>query len=112
MPFTDAPIDAAIDAALATVTHAQLHTGDPGVAGTANVAAGVPRAALGFDSAAGKEVQATATFTPPGNSGPFTHVSLWTASAGGSFNGSEPFDGAESFVNPGTLAVTVTVTGA
>ena len=43
-PETGTEQTAAIDAAVATVSHLQLHTGDPGGAGTANVAAGVARA--------------------------------------------------------------------
>jgi hypothetical protein len=46
MAFTTAALNAAIDAALTGVTHAQLHTGAPGAAGTTNVAAGVSRASV------------------------------------------------------------------
>lgn len=84
MALTQARVHAAIDAAVSTTSHAQLHTGDPGAAGTANVAAGVSRAALAFP----------------------------TASTGGTYCGSGTLTPAESFAGAGTLDVTVTVTGA
>lgn len=112
MALTQARVHAAIDAAVSTTSHAQLHTGDPGAAGTSNVAAGVSRAALAFPAASGGATSDGATFTIPGAGGPYTHVSLWTASTGGTYCGSGGLTPAESFAGAGTLEVTVTVTGA
>lgn len=110
MAFTQARIHAAIDAAVDPVTHAQLHTADPGGAGTSGVAAGVDRATLTLPAASGGATSGTATFAVPSESGPYTHVSLWTASTGGTYCGSGmlPPPG-ESFAGAGSLAVTITV---
>ena len=112
MALTQARVHAAIDAAVSTTSHAQLHTGDPGAAGTSNVAAGVSRAALTFPAASAGATSDEATFTIPGVGGPYTHVSLWTASTGGTYCGSGALTPAESFAGAGSLDVTVTVTGA
>lgn len=112
MALTQARVHAAIDAAVSTVTHLQLHTGDPGGAGTSNVAAGVARAALSLPAASGGQTSDETTLTIPGAGGPYTHVSLWTASTGGTYCGSGALTPAESFAGAGTLDVTVTVTGA
>ena len=112
MALTQARVHAAIDAAVSTTSHAQLHTGDPGAAGTSNVAAGVSRAALTFPAASAGQTSDGATFAIPGAGGPYTHVSLWTASTGGTYCGSGTLTPAESFAGAGSLDVTVTVTGA
>lgn len=95
-----------------TTTHAQLHTGSPGAAGTDNVAAGVNRATCAFVAAAAKTSTANVQFVIPGAGGAYTHVSLWSAATGGVFNGSEALGAPETFANPGSLTVAVTVTGA
>lgn len=111
MAFVQARVNAAIDAAKASVTHAQLHTGAPGGSGTSNVAAGVSRATLTLPAAAAGASSGAAAFTIPGAGGPFTHVSLWTASTGGTFVGDGALTPAESFAGAGSLNVTVNVTG-
>ena len=112
MAFTTAALNAAIDAALSGVSHIQLHTGAPGAAGTANVAAGVSRAAVtGVGSASGAADTLTATWTIPGAGGPYTHYSLWTAVTGGTFVNDGTLTPAETFAGAGTLDVTVNVTG-
>lgn len=110
MAFTTARLNAAIDAAASGITHAQLHTGAPGGAGTSNVAAGVDRAALtGVGGATGAGDSWTCSFTIPGAGGPFTHVSFWTADTAGTFMGDAALDPDESFAGAGTLNVTTTV---
>jgi len=112
MPFTTARLNAAIDAALSGVTHAQLHTGAPGAAGTSNVAAGVARCALtGVGGATGAADVLTGTFTIPGAGGPYTHYSLWTAVTAGTFHNDGTLTPNESFAGAGTLDVTINVTG-
>ena len=114
MAFTTARVNAAVDTALTTTTHVQLHTGAPGAAGDQNVAAGVSRAAL-TKGAAGtptaKQSVSTASWTIPGAGGPFTHFSMWTAVSGGTFNGDGALTPQETFAGSGTLALTMTVTG-
>lgn len=114
MAFTTARVNAAVDAALTTTTHVQLHTGAPGAAGTSNVASGVARAAL-TKGAAGtptaKQAVSTASWTIPGAGGPYTHFSMWTAVSGGTFTGDGALTPQETFAGSGTLALTMTVTG-
>jgi hypothetical protein len=111
MAFTVARLNAALDAALSGVTHAQLHTGAPGAAGTNNVAAGVARCALtGIGSASGGVDTATGTWTIPGAGGPFTDFSLWTDVSAGTFFGAGTLDPDETFAGAGTLALTMTAT--
>lgn len=111
MALTQARIHAAIDAAVATTSFVQLHTADPGGSGTTGVAAGVARAAISLPAASGGQTSAAASFTIPAAGGPYTHVSLWTASTGGTYCGSGALTPAESFAGAGTLDVTVTVSG-
>jgi len=72
--------------------HVQLHTGSPGSAGTSNVASNTTRKQATFGTAAASgaisntvavewdDVPATETYT---------HASLWSASTGGTFLGSD-----------------------
>lgn len=112
MAFTAARINAAIDAALTGATHAQLHTGAPGAAGTSNVASGVSRAALtGVGGATAQADVITGSWTIPAAGGPFTHFSLWTASTAGTFMGDGTLSPSETFAGAGTLNFTITVSG-
>lgn len=111
MAFTTAALNAAIDAALTGVTHAQLHTGAPGAAGTSNVAAGVSRAAVtGVGGASGAADTLTGTWTIPGAGGPYTHYSLWTDVSAGTFVNDGTLSPQESFAGAGTLDFTINVT--
>ena len=111
MAFTTARLNAAIDAALTGVTHAQLHTGAPGAAGTSNVAAGVSRAAVtGVGSASAAADVLTGTWTIPGAGGPYTHYSLWNASSAGTFFNDGTLTPNETFAGAGTLDFTINVT--
>lgn len=109
MALTVARMNAAIDAALATSTYAQLHTGDPGAAGTSNVAAGVSRVAVSFPASNAKSTNADVSFTIPGAGGPYTHVSLWTAVNAGTYNGMGACSTQESFAGAGILKVSIVV---
>lgn len=72
----------------------QLHTGDPGAAGTANVAGNATRkdltAAMG--TAANGAITNTSAITwtsgEVDTSEDYTHISFWTASSAGTFRGS------------------------
>jgi hypothetical protein len=68
----------------------QLHTGDPGAAGTANVSAGSStRNSFVFSSSSsGSSLSlstAPAAWTNGGTSETLTHISVWTASSAGTF---------------------------
>jgi hypothetical protein len=70
----------------------QLHTGDPGSAGTANVAATSDREQYATDAASAGAKSNTAIgrwdSTDAGGE-TFTHISLWTASTSGTFRASK-----------------------
>lgn len=66
----------------------QLHTGDPGAAGTANVATETDRIQATFGTnASGGAISNTAalTWTGVADSEDYTHFSVWTASTAGTF---------------------------
>jgi len=68
----------------------QLHTGDPGSAGTANVAGETDRVQATFGSAAsGRAISNTAVieWLAVSNTETYTWVSLWSASTSGTFLG-------------------------
>jgi hypothetical protein len=75
---------------------AQWHTGDPGAAGTANVAANTTRVDLtgkfGGATTAGatttKASNAAVTVSGVPASEDYTHVSFWSLASGGTFGGS------------------------
>lgn len=97
---------------------AKLHLGDPGAAGTANPAAETTRKQGTFGSAAtGRAISNTAAleWTNVSTQETYTHVSLWTASTGGTFLGrddlssSAAVDAGDTFRIPiGDLDLTVT----
>ena len=66
-------------------TYLQLHTGDPGEAGTANVATESSRQPVSFASASGGSMASsgTVTWTNVAGSETFTHWSLWDAASSG-----------------------------
>ena len=71
-------------------TFLQLHTGDPGAAGTANVSVGsTTRNSFVFSSSSSGSSLSLATppsaYTNGGTSETLTHVSVWTASSAGTF---------------------------
>lgn len=99
--FSNTIANAALDAvcrntalAIAAV-YVQLHTGDPGSAGTSNVSGWGSRVQATFGTAAtGPTISNTAAVTfssaPVGANGEtITHISLWSASSAGTFLGSD-----------------------
>lgn len=69
----------------------QLHTGDPGAAGTSNAAGETDRTQVTFGTvASGAAISNTAaiSWTAVSTSETYTHVSLWSASTAGTFLGS------------------------
>lgn len=69
--------------------YVQLHVGDPGGAGTANVSAGsTTRVAVTEGAAAGGAIAQSGTspaWTNGGTSETLTHISVWSAATGGTF---------------------------
>jgi hypothetical protein len=73
-----------------TTLYVQLHTGDPGSAGSANVSSVTTRPAVNFAAASGGSMSATSTLPSwtswAGTNGEVvTHISVWGASSGGTF---------------------------
>lgn len=73
-----------------TTLFVQLHTGDPGASGTANVSSVTTRPALNFGAASGGSQSAIATLPSwaswAGTNGEVvTHISVWGASSAGTF---------------------------
>lgn len=72
--------------------YVQLHTGDPGAAGTSNIATNTTRQAATFGSAAATGAisnTAAIEWTSVSTTETYSHVSLWTASSSGTFLGSD-----------------------
>ncbi len=88
----------------------QIHTGDPGAAGTANASAETTRKAVTFAAPSGGSTTASAVSWTSWAAGSETisHVSLWTASSGGTFLHSGALSASKSVTNGDTLNVTVT----
>lgn len=68
-------------------TYFQLHVGDPGAAGVANVATETTRKLLTLNAASGGSATNSAAleWTSIAGSEDATHYSLWTAATGGTF---------------------------
>ena len=96
----------------------KLHLGDPGAAGTSNAAANTTRQQGTFGSAAASGAisnTAAIEWTSVPNTETYSHISLWSASTGGTFLGSDdlsstaPVTAGDTFRIPvGDLDVTVT----
>lgn len=75
-----------------TTIHIQLHTADPGAAGTTAVAGNATRKAVSFDTASGGAMTSDAavswTAGEVDTAEDYTHYSLWDASTSGNFLGS------------------------
>ena len=69
----------------------KLHTGDPGSAGTANAAGETTRQQGTWGAASGgaNSNSADIVWTNVSTSETYSHISLWTASSGGTFLGSD-----------------------
>lgn len=72
--------------------YVKLHIGDPGAAGTSNAAANTTRQQATFGSAAASGTisnTALIEWTSVSTTETYSHISLWTASSGGTFLGSD-----------------------
>lgn len=88
----------------------QLHTGDPGSAGTANASAETERKDLTFASPSAGSTTASQVSWTAWDAGPETisHISLWSASTSGTFLQSGALSASKSITNGDTLNLTVT----
>ena len=97
MPLSDTVKNAFLNALCRNTSYAnaavwvQLHTGDPGLAGTSNVAGNTTRQQATFGSvASGGAISNTVAvaWTAVSTSETYSYASLWSASTAGTFLGS------------------------
>lgn len=95
--------------AAVTTPFVQLHTGDPGAAGTANISAGsTTRNAITWNAPSGgsMSLNTLSAWTNGGASETITHCSLWTASSAGTFLQSFALTTPQAWVSTNTLTLT------
>lgn len=110
----DALLTVGAAAMAAAATYMQIHSGDPGASGTANVAAGTSRVAIAWDADSDGDIslQGAELFTGGTPGANATWVSFWSASSGGTWYGNRPTSGDTTFNASGEYEVTeVTGTG-
>lgn len=88
-------------------TYIQLHTGDPGAAGTTNVSAVTTRQSATFAAASGGAIALSATPTAWNmtTSETIAYISVWSASSGGNFLWSAQLSVSKTVANGDTLTL-------
>lgn len=93
-----------------TNAYVQLHTGDPGAAGTANVAAGsTTRSLVSHNAASGGSITITGTnpsWTNGGASETITHISIWGATTAGTCYYTAALTASKAWASGDTLTLT------
>lgn len=97
--------------------HIQLHTADPGAAGTTSVATETTRKAVSFGAASGGAISSDSaiSWTNIAGSQDATHFSLWDAATSGNFLGSgtitaNAYTAGDTYTIPsGDLDITLTI---
>jgi hypothetical protein len=118
MALNDATLNSLGTTLAGLITHAELHSGDPGAAGTANQTTAA-RQAVTFNVDADGDLTLTGTvsFTGGAASGGCTHVSLWGGSGAatkgtGTIRGSYALTGDQTFNAAGEYNLTgLTING-
>jgi len=100
-----------LDGTFATATcFVKLHTADPGSAGTTGAAAGDTnrkQATMAAASGGSKAMTSmSGTWTNGGTSETLSHISLWTASTAGTFQGSGALSASQAWVSTNTFTLT------
>lgn len=102
------PVNSFLDATFGT-TFVQLHTADPGAAGATAAAAGdTTRKAATMAAASGGSKAMTGTagpWTNGGTSETISHISLRSASTGGTFNASAPLAVSQAWASTNTFSL-------
>lgn len=103
MSYSDAGLTLAIDGLRTTVDRIKLHSGDPGVSGTANEIAGTQTMVTYVNGAAGEiDLSATVAIAIPAST-TVSHFSVWD---GATFVARKAFDVAETYSNAGEAQIT------
>lgn len=114
MALSDAAMVLAANSLRTAITHAQLHSGAPGAAGTTNVCSGSRQAVTWAAATADGDfaLASTLNFTGVAASGAVQYVSFWSAITTGTFYGSYALTG-DQFANAaGEYSVTaITLNG-
>jgi hypothetical protein len=106
-----AAVNGWLDGTFATATNwVKLHTGDPGAAGATAAAAGDTtrkQATMAAASAGSKAMTGSAgPWTNGGTSETLSHISLWSASSAGTFNGSAALTASQAWASGNTFTLT------
>lgn len=112
MPLNDTILNVGNASAQASMTHAQIHTAQPSVAGSNEAASA--RLPITWVTAANGDLIVTADllFTGGAASGPATHIGFWSALTAGTFYGWLPLTGDQAFNAAGEYTCTgITITG-
>lgn len=114
--FSDAVANSWLDALCRNTSYAnatvyvQLHTGDPGSAGTANVAANTTRQQATFGAgAASRTISNTVAieWTSVSNTETYSWISLWSASTNGTFLGRDDLSSTASVTAGDTFRIPI-----
>ena len=106
-----AAVNSFLDTTFATAScFIKLHTADPGAAGATAAAAGSTarvQATMAAASAGSKAMSSMAsTWTNGGTSETITHISIWSASTAGTFNGSAALTASQAWASTNTFTLT------
>lgn len=87
--------------------YVQLHTGDPGAAGTSNVATETDRVSASMGAAASGAItnDADIDWTNVAATETITHISFWSASSAGTFLGSDALASSASLSAGGNFTI-------
>lgn len=111
--FAAGVVNGWLDGTFATATcWVQLHTADPGAAGTTAISGGdatrkqatMAAASGGSKAMTGSAGPWTEDGTPASET--LTHISLWTASSAGTFNGSAALSASQAWASTNTFTLT------
>lgn len=105
MALSDAALTAGANTIKTNITHFQLHSGAPGLAGTTN-AVGTRVAAAGTVDADGDITWSNIAFTGLTANQAVAYVSYWTASSAGTYYGSAALSGDTTANAAGEYTVT------
>ena len=112
MALTDATLQSLANSLDTLVSHASLHTADPGTTGANESTAGRQAITFNVDADGDLTLASTLAFTGGAASGACTHVGLWSASSGGTFRGGFALTGDTTFNAAGEYNVTaLTING-
>lgn len=110
MGFTDAALNAGVDAVKALGTWISAHTGDPGTTGANEVTGGTyarEQTTWGAASSGDTTGSQVSIDIPAGTT--VTHWGIWSASSGGTFRNGSEISPSEGFGSAGVLNITPTL---